>query len=149
MWATWWTDDKVEELKRRWRANESASQIARLMEASSRNAVIGKAHRLGLSKRTLGLITTKSTVRTKRVRRLVNAGNRLVLTEQVDAVIDETPFDNFKNPKSFAQLNDGDCRWPGLEQMFCAAPVVAGRRYCAHHCRMAYILTPRLKAVRA
>lgn len=49
-----WTDERVETLKRMWSEGQSASQIARELGGVTRNAVIGKVHRLGLSNRTAG-----------------------------------------------------------------------------------------------
>jgi GcrA cell cycle regulator len=49
-----WTDDRVETLKRMWSEGQSASQIAKELGGVTRNAVIGKVHRLGLSNRTPG-----------------------------------------------------------------------------------------------
>jgi GcrA cell cycle regulator len=46
-----WTDHRVEQLKKLWNDGKSASQIADDLGDVSRNAVIGKAHRLGLSSR--------------------------------------------------------------------------------------------------
>lgn len=46
-----WTDDRVETLKRMWGEGQSASQIAKELGGVTRNAVIGKVHRLGLSNR--------------------------------------------------------------------------------------------------
>ena len=47
-----WTDERVETLKRMWNEGQSASQIAKELGGVTRNAVIGKVHRLGLSGRT-------------------------------------------------------------------------------------------------
>ena len=47
-----WTDERVELLKKMWAEGNSASQIAKELGAVTRNAVIGKVHRLGLSSRT-------------------------------------------------------------------------------------------------
>lgn len=49
-----WTDDRVETLKRMWAEGQSASQIAKELGGVTRNAVIGKVHRLGLSNRVEG-----------------------------------------------------------------------------------------------
>jgi GcrA cell cycle regulator len=46
-----WTDDRVEVLKKMWGEGQSASQIAKELGGVTRNAVIGKVHRLGLSNR--------------------------------------------------------------------------------------------------
>ena len=49
-----WTDERVELLKKMWNEGQSASQIAKELGGVTRNAVIGKVHRLGLSNRTGG-----------------------------------------------------------------------------------------------
>ena len=49
-----WTDERVETLKKMWGEGQSASQIAKELGGVTRNAVIGKVHRLGLSNRTAG-----------------------------------------------------------------------------------------------
>lgn len=49
-----WTDERVETLKKMWSEGQSASQIAKELGGVTRNAVIGKVHRLGLSNRTTG-----------------------------------------------------------------------------------------------
>lgn len=50
-----WTDERVETLKKMWGEGQSASQIAKELGGVTRNAVIGKVHRLGLSNRTTGV----------------------------------------------------------------------------------------------
>ncbi|MHA6265012.1 GcrA family cell cycle regulator [Arenibacterium sp. CAU 1754] len=52
-----WTDERVELLKKMWGEGQSASQIAKELGGVTRNAVIGKVHRLGLSNRTTGAAT--------------------------------------------------------------------------------------------
>ena len=49
-----WTDERVETLKKMWGEGQSASQIAKELGGVTRNAVIGKVHRLGLSNRPAG-----------------------------------------------------------------------------------------------
>jgi GcrA cell cycle regulator len=46
-----WTDDRIEQLRQMWQSGHTASQIAEILGGVSRNAVIGKAHRLGLQSR--------------------------------------------------------------------------------------------------
>jgi len=58
-----WTDERVETLKKMWGDGQSASQIARELGGVTRNAVIGKVHRLGLSNRTGGGGTAKPATR--------------------------------------------------------------------------------------
>jgi len=60
-----WTDERVEVLKKMWGEGQSASQIAKELGGVTRNAVIGKVHRLGLSNRTGGGGTAKPVARDK------------------------------------------------------------------------------------
>ncbi|EPX80857.1 GcrA family cell cycle regulator [Litoreibacter arenae] len=55
-----WTDDRVEVLKKMWGEGKSASQIAKELGGVTRNAVIGKVHRLGLSNRSGGASAAKA-----------------------------------------------------------------------------------------
>ena len=55
-----WTDERVELLKKMWGEGQSASQIAKELGGVTRNAVIGKVHRLGLSNRNTGSTTASS-----------------------------------------------------------------------------------------
>lgn len=59
-----WTDDRVETLKKMWGEGQSASQIAKELGGVTRNAVIGKVHRLGLSNRAT-TTTTKTEAKAK------------------------------------------------------------------------------------
>jgi GcrA cell cycle regulator len=60
-----WTDDRVEVLKKMWGEGQSASQIAKELGGVTRNAVIGKVHRLGLSNRTTAGAAAKSEPKAK------------------------------------------------------------------------------------
>ncbi|QBY01034.1 GcrA cell cycle regulator [Rhodophyticola sp. CCM32] len=55
-----WTDERVEILKKMWGEGQSASQIAKELGGVTRNAVIGKVHRLGLSNRATSGAAAKS-----------------------------------------------------------------------------------------
>ena len=60
-----WTDDRVEVLKKMWGEGQSASQIAKELGGVTRNAVIGKVHRLGLSNRTTTNTAAKADAKPK------------------------------------------------------------------------------------
>ncbi len=60
-----WTDERVELLKKMWGEGQSASQIAKELGGVTRNAVIGKVHRLGLSNRATGASPSKSDAKEK------------------------------------------------------------------------------------
>ena len=61
-----WTDDKVAKLKELWGKGQTASQIAEIIGGISRNAVIGKAHRLNLSAKIKQRFSTQNKRRTRR-----------------------------------------------------------------------------------
>ena len=58
-----WTDERVELLKKLWGEGQSASQIAKELGGVTRNAVIGKVHRLGLSNRTTAAAKSESQIK--------------------------------------------------------------------------------------
>ncbi len=60
-----WTDDRVETLKKMWGEGQSASQIAKELGGVTRNAVIGKVHRLGLSNRATSGTAAKADAKPK------------------------------------------------------------------------------------
>ena len=62
-----WTDERVEVLKKMWGEGQSASVIAKELGGVTRNAVIGKVHRLGLSNRVTSTTAKTSTARSAKV----------------------------------------------------------------------------------
>tara|TARA_B100001057_G_scaffold330585_1_gene330908 strand:- start:171 stop:722 length:552 start_codon:yes stop_codon:yes gene_type:complete len=61
-----WTDERVELLKKLWGDGQSASQIAKELGGVTRNAVIGKVHRLGLSNRATSTIKSEASLKTEK-----------------------------------------------------------------------------------
>lgn len=133
-----WTDERVEKLKKLWSEGLSASQIAAQLGGVSRNAVIGKVHRLCLPGRAKAGGTT-TTARTKRPAPVAPrpAGNTFasrmtapraatrttgaaVMKEdvEIDAIEqrEEAPASNVVVPMSrrlgLTQLTDRTCKWP-------------------------------------
>lgn len=149
-----WTDERVELLKRLWSEGLSASQIAGRLGGVTRNAVIGKVHRLGLSGR-----ATTSRVKSHRPRkRIANtvkrptrarfpiAGNptvrELYASEPYVPMAEEIDIPEAQR-KTVATLESCSCRWPvGDPQTqdfyFCGGKAVAGLPYCEHHARRAF-----------
>jgi len=146
----WWTQERVEELKARWKKGETGTQIKRAMGAASRSAVVGKVHRLKLEPRALangarsnGSNGRRKRVRTKHIHTTIHHIDGLVFVAKGEATVVEEPADRFKNPKIFAELTERDCHWPGAGQvgpnlLFCAAPTLKDRPYCLHHYRIAH-----------
>jgi GcrA cell cycle regulator len=151
-----WTDERVELLKKLWSDGLSASQIAAEIGHVTRNAVIGKVHRLGLSGR--GKAKSTSPQRTKKPSRTpsapapipqASAPNTVPLTVSPRPLALEpaTALDDVVVPMServtIMDLRESMCRWPmgdptKPEFRFCGARSVTGLPYCTHHARIAY-----------
>src|SRR5271166_4315209 len=101
-----WTDERVEQLKSLWTEGLSASQIARVLGNVTRNAVIGKVHRLGLAGRAAPARTDRP--------RLPSAPRAAVRHAMpLPPVVEEDPIT--LDDGSFATvltINDRMCRWP-------------------------------------
>ena len=69
-----WTPERVEKLKELWKKGHSASQIAIMLGDTSRNAVIGKAHRLSLEARSVSNRSSNKTKSKKGARRFLGNG---------------------------------------------------------------------------
>jgi len=148
-----WTEPQVEDLKARWTAGETCSEIGRAM-LRTRNAVIGKLHRLGLGATGARQPGQPAAPKKRRRRSSKNGINlrRRIAGDYSGKIMVEEPSD-FKNPKRLVELAARDCRWPSADDpadpnlRFCAAPALDGYPYCAHHCALAYVkpgATPRV-----
>ncbi|MCO5131845.1 MAG: GcrA family cell cycle regulator [Xanthobacteraceae bacterium] len=149
-----WSDERVEQLKKLWEAGLSASQIAAELGNVTRNAVIGKVHRLGLS----GRAKTPSSAAPRprkvrpaqpmmRVARPVSRGNTaLAQAFEVELEPDPIAHDNvvpMSQRLTLLELNESTCHWPvgdpsNPEFFFCGGKSLTGLPYCAHHSRIAY-----------
>ncbi len=155
-----WTEERVEVLKKLWADGLSASQIAiRLAGGVTRNAVIGKVHRLGLSGRATPSRATAPRQRkmrqpshpaSSRSKPLPTAG-ATALKPQAIATPAPTPapvpIRLVESPKgeriNILMLTDRTCRWPlgdpGTEEFgFCGHAPRAGVPYCEYHAQLAY-----------
>jgi GcrA cell cycle regulator len=150
-----WSDDRVEQLKKLWEAGLSASQIAAELGNVTRNAVIGKVHRLGLSGRAKSPATAAPRPRKAprpaqqmmRVARPVSRGNTaLAHVFEVEVEPDPVTFDNvvpISQRRSLLELNEATCHWPvgdpaSPDFFFCGGKALNGLPYCAQHSRVAY-----------
>ena len=147
-----WTDERVELLKKLWADGLSASQIANELGSVTRNAVIGKVHRLGLSGRTKSLATTAPRQRKPRthamlrIRPAVRGNTALATAFDLDVVAEPEIVENvvpMGQRCSLVELSDHRCRWPigdpgQPEFAFCGGPSSEGFPYCAYHARIAY-----------
>ncbi|MGB8400355.1 GcrA family cell cycle regulator [Bradyrhizobium sp.] len=138
-----WTDERVERLKNRFEAGLSCRQIAADIGVS-RNAVIGKLHRLNLSRENGDTRPLARNGAAKRHR--PKAGPRLQY-RMLQAVYAEPQPDAESIASahccSLLELSNERCRWPishpGAEDFcFCGNTPVEGQPYCAGHTRLAY-----------
>ena len=149
-----WTDERVEILKRLWQEGLSASQIAAELGGVTRNAVIGKVHRLGLSGRGQPTTTIKRQRRPQaaaprqRVRQSVTVGN-LALQADFEAFAETEPRPRrdvvvpIAKRLTIEMLTERTCKWPigdpgQADFHFCGNDSLDGVPYCEYHSGIAY-----------
>ena len=104
-----WTNEKVEKLKNLWSKGHTASQIAEMLGDTTRNAVIGKAHRLNLEARAPSKSTgVSSSKENKPLRRGLAPTSRKA---KFQSILLDKSFEP-ENPKSLENLTDETCKWP-------------------------------------
>lgn len=147
-----WTDERIAQLKAGWEGGKTASQIAeQLGEGVTRNAVIGKAHRLGLESRpspvkagedTEAAVVTRAT--TVAPVPPAAAAPPAVAAPVAARPVAKKPARTGKAAKtSLLDLNEKICKWPighpgDSDFHFCGKPSQAGFPYCTEHCLQAY-----------
>ena len=151
-----WTEDRVGALKKLWLEGQSASQIAKTLGGGvTRNAVIGKVHRLGLSGRAAPSQPARTTFRAatrprpaapaapvqapSAPRRIEAAAPRPVMTAQPVA---PAPAPELPGTATVMTLGAHMCKWPigdpsSREFSFCGRRASEGV-YCVEHARVAY-----------
>jgi GcrA cell cycle regulator len=161
---TWmsWNDERVELLKKLWNDGLSASQIAAELGGVTRNAVIGKVHRLGLSGRTKSQAAAAPRPRSKAAAPVARTvvtrsmpttqvrGNVVLAAQPVmEAYIEAEPEirTDVVVPMSrrvqIMELREGMCKWPmgdpmSAEFVYCGGDCNFGTPYCTHHSAIAY-----------
>jgi GcrA cell cycle regulator len=144
-----WTDERVELLKKLWADGLSASQIAAELGGITRNAVIGKVHRLGLSGRAKSPSSASPRPRKPRssgmlrVSRPAMRGNTALAYDfdmEPEPELIEIPLEQ---RKTLLQLSEKTCRWPvgdpgSSEFYFCGGDTANEMPYCSYHARVAY-----------
>ena len=149
-----WTDERVETLKRMWGEGQSASQIAKELGGVTRNAVIGKVHRLNLSGRAKPASSTprprKARTSAPRSSRSYVSGNTALKVHAAPAprrAPAPAPIEDLVVPislkVSLLKLTDQMCKWPigdpGAEDFhFCGHRNFNSLPYCEYHSRLAY-----------
>ena len=136
-----WTEEKVSKLKELWGKGNTASQIAEILGGISRNAVIGKAHRLNLSAK----IKTRTATSNKNFEDNLdekslrsNRGRR----SKFKSLLIEKDFEP-ENPKQLEELDENSCKWPighpnEKSFYFCGRSSLKDFSYCKLHLIYAY-----------
>jgi GcrA cell cycle regulator len=152
-----WTEDTIEALRKLALEGRSASAIAVALGAPSRNAVIGKANRIGI-KLTGHNKCSASGVPQARVEPPWRAAiPRSKPISRKQTLAPTLPRERERKTNwifaeaqvgemlriGFESIGEGDCKWPVGDPThedfaYCGLEVAGGRSYCAGHCRMAY-----------
>ena len=152
-----WTDERVELLKKLWADGLSASQIAGELGGVTRNAVIGKVHRLGLSGRAKSQSQSAPRARKPAPRPVMRTvsmpqvrGNvalaPITMLEpyvQAETRIQTEVVVPMSRRVQIMELRESMCKWPmgdptQADFVFCGADCGFGTSYCTHHSAMAY-----------
>jgi GcrA cell cycle regulator len=149
-----WTDERVEALKKLWADGHSASQIAAELGGITRNAVIGKVHRLGLAGRAKSPTSAAPRPRKPRTgsqmlrvsRPSMRGNTALAHAYELDAEPEPELIDNvipLGQRRSLLELTEETCRWPigdpgAADFFFCGGPAMTSLPYCSYHSRVAY-----------
>jgi GcrA cell cycle regulator len=141
-----WNPDRVAQLRSCAGAGLTCSQIAAEIGVS-RNAVIGKMNRLGLSRAKTALATGPAR---QRAAWRPKSDNVTRLFSQ-HRILMRLPPEPPARPETIRNGNGGKCRWPinepgGADFCFCAHPQVEGLPYCVGHARIAYKSAARSSA---
>ena len=101
-----WTPEKVEKLRELWGKGYTASQIAEKLGDTTRNAVIGKAHRLNLEARAPSKKSSSISSPTKSVRRPIQQMTR---KQKFQSILLDKNFEA-ENQKSLEELTEDTCK---------------------------------------
>ena len=136
-----WNEEKVSKLKELWGKGNTASQIAEIIGGISRNAVIGKAHRLNLSAK----IKTRTATSNQNFENSIEENNNKTKRgrkSKFKSLIIEKDFEP-ENPKQLEELDESSCKWPighpdekGF--YFCGRSSLKYFSYCKLHLLYAY-----------
>jgi|TARA_B100001179_G_scaffold200158_1_gene160508 GcrA cell cycle regulator len=136
-----WTVEREEKLKELWKKGHTASQIANILGETTRNAVIGKAHRLNLEARAASKKTNPKTNNTNNNPTGAKT-QKLGRKAKFKALLLDKNFEQ-ENPKKLEELTDETCRWPighPYEEQFyfCGRQPMEKFPYCKLHVLYAF-----------
>ena len=136
-----WTEEKVAKLKELWGKGNTASQIAQIIGGISRNAVIGKAHRLNLSAK----IKTRTAASSEKFENSIEEKNikiKKMRKSKFKSLLIDKDFEP-ENPKQLEELDENSCKWPighpdEKSFYFCGRSSLKDFSYCKLHLLYAY-----------
>ena len=106
-----WTPEKEQKLRQLWKKGHSGSEIARMLGNTTRNAVIGKAHRLKLESRTFSKRTETNINNKKKNDSSEVKTQKIGRKARFKALLLDKNFEQEK-PSKLEGLTDETCRWP-------------------------------------
>jgi GcrA cell cycle regulator len=139
-----WTDERVALLKRLWGEGKTAAEIASELGGVTRNAVIGKAHRLKLSNRVSPIQQNKKPV-------AVATKQPVPAEKKIRQTLEQ---DNNRVGVAMLELGALMCRWPLGDPReekfsFCGDGSIPGLPYCEAHSKVAYQAAGRSRTLQA
>ena len=136
-----WNEEKVAKLKELWGKGNTAAEISQIIGGISRNAVIGKAHRLNLSSK----IRARNSVSNQNFQDNESENNqrqRRGKKSKFQSLIIDKDFEP-ENPKQLEELDESSCKWPinhptDENFYFCGRSSLKDFSYCRLHILWAY-----------
>ena len=137
-----WTPERERKLRTLWKKGHTASQIARLIGETTRNAVIGKAHRLKLESRIVSKRSSTTTSDVKLENNVEIKREKLSRKARFKSLLLDKSFEP-ENPKKLSELTDDTCRWPighpyEKNFYFCGRKPLEKFPYCKLHVLYAF-----------
>jgi len=153
-----WTDDKIKQLKKLWAEGYTTGEIGKKLNVS-KNAVVGKAHRLGLESRPSPIrrvmedneevesaednveANAKTEVVESKSKKRANSAKEVKVPSPVKKAVAKQPK---KKIVKIEDLSMNSCRWPIGDPKeegfhFCGKETYNGKPYCLEHCATAYV----------
>lgn len=153
-----WTDEMVEELRKMWKEGLTTGEIGKRLNVS-KNSIVGKVHRLGLSGRPSPIKKKDGTPIYRNDKKEAAAPKAVTpdkpvaekepmrheaVAKPIQASKPSTPSRHFTGNLSLTELDNHTCRWPVGDPKdenfhFCGKKVRIGQTYCEEHSSIAYV----------
>jgi len=164
-----WTDERIALLKKMWKEGKSAADIAKTLgKGVTRNAVIGKAHRMGLSNRPSPIKKPAPVLKKEPAKKEIKPAAKKIVAPVVVSGVKHNPLvREVAEPRKFEKeaippgggvalidLTERMCKWPIGDPReddftFCGRNIRHGTPYCPDHASMAYQSSSRTRAAAA